>query len=150
VLFRSQVEQVADRLVGMLQVGLHLGTNLLEQLAAAGEHDLGGLVIVEQAEDRATAEQQQAEQGAYVNVEWKAPLCGGFLVRHRCTPLVIAPGRCQSMTALQVCCSVLSRLSRRLNPYISSASRMASSTPIRLLNRRIWARCQSGARLSAS
>ena len=51
----QQAEQVANRLIGMLQVGLDLLADLLEQLITAGENDFAGLMVIENTQHHACA-----------------------------------------------------------------------------------------------
>ena len=53
---RQLREQVADWLIGVVQIQLHFLAELLEQLLAAAEDDAAGLLVVEQCQ-HATADQ---------------------------------------------------------------------------------------------
>ncbi|MNT44458.1 hypothetical protein D3C72_1809850 [compost metagenome] len=57
----QQTEQVADRLVGVEEILLHILLDAFEQLGAAGDDDLGVLPVVEQPQHHAGEQQQQGE-----------------------------------------------------------------------------------------
>ena len=71
--------------VGVVQVRFDFLAELVEQLAAAGEDDLGGLVVVEQADQDTAAEQEERKQYADVHVEREAALLVLTLHVHRLT-----------------------------------------------------------------
>src|SRR5690606_19653819 len=62
-----------------VEVALHVILNAFEQPGAAGDDQLARLLVVEQAEDHASEQEQQGEQRADMDVKRKAAFTGSGL-----------------------------------------------------------------------
>ena len=73
---RQQVDHVANRLVGIAQIRLDFLAHLAEQLIAAAENDVAGLLIVEVSQHHARAQQQQGEEHADMDMKRETSFLG--------------------------------------------------------------------------
>ncbi|MOA07654.1 hypothetical protein D3C78_1273610 [compost metagenome] len=71
---------MVDGLVRVAQVGFHFFADAAEEFVAAGEDDLAGLAVVEQAQDHAREHQEESEQRADMDMQRKSTL--GEFLRH--------------------------------------------------------------------
>ena len=84
---RQQVDHVANGLVGITQIRLNFLAHLAEQLVAATEDDIAGLLVVEVPQHHTRAQQQQGEQHADMDMERKTSFLGPCCLLHPRMPL---------------------------------------------------------------
>jgi hypothetical protein len=70
----QQAQQVTNRFVGGVQVQAHVLLDAIEQLLAAGQDDLRGLVVVENTQHYPGQQQQKGEHHADMHVQGKPTL----------------------------------------------------------------------------
>ncbi|MCY1442395.1 hypothetical protein D9M71_587610 [compost metagenome] len=70
----QQAQQMPNRLIGGVQVQVHILLDSTEQLFAARKNDLSGLPVVENAQHDPGQQQQESEHHADMNVQGKSPL----------------------------------------------------------------------------
>ena len=78
----QQVQGMPYGLVGIEQVALYILLQVAEQLLAAAENDLGGLLIVENTQHNTQQEQQKCKHRTNVNMQRELTLPGLRNIAH--------------------------------------------------------------------